>query len=172
MDQRHKRNEWTPETLVVLRKNIFYDSNTGVFRWIINKAWKKAGERAGCIDPITGYRFICVDRKKYYEHYLAIMFSGQIMPPGMQADHINGNRSDNRLSNLRVVTPSENGHNRTKLNKNNTSGVIGVHFDKSRGKFAASISVDYKTIFLGRFKTYEDAVQARNTAHQNLREVT
>lgn len=168
IDRRHKHSEWTPETLTVLQTNIAYDPETGNFRWLVNKAGKKAGEQAGCVDPVTNYRSVCVNRTRYYEHYLAILFSGQTVPNGMWIDHINGNKSDNRLFNLRVVTPSQNGHHRTKLNKNNKSGAAGVRFDPSRGKFFAYINVNRKMIALGRFKTHEEAAEAREAARQKI----
>jgi len=78
-------------------------------------------------------------------------------------DHINGDRRDNRLSNLRVVTNSENRKN-SKLQVNNTSGVPGVAWDKGRGKWAAYIKVNSKRVALGRFSCFWRAVIARRNA--------
>lgn len=55
---------------------------------------------------------------------------------------------------------------RKTLNSNNTSGFNGVSFDKTRGKWKAYIKLQYKTIFLGRFDTFEKAVQARSEAEE------
>ena len=78
-------------------------------------------------------------------------------------DHINHNKLDNRKSNLRLATNQQNTMNKELLDRN-TSGVTGVSFDKSRGKWKASIMIDYKDIFLGRFSDKESAIQARKEA--------
>ena len=77
-------------------------------------------------------------------------------------DHIDNNKVNNSLSNLRWATKKENGQN-TNLSNRNTSGVKGVHFDKSRNKWQASIKIDGISINLGRFLTLEEAKQARIT---------
>ncbi|KWN80831.1 hypothetical protein WM24_23635 [Burkholderia ubonensis] len=74
-------------------------------------------------------------------------------------DHINGNRSDNRKSNLRICTNAENQRNRGK-NKNNTSGFKGVTFHKFSRLWKAMIKVDGKDIFLGYYRTPEEAHEA------------
>lgn len=79
-------------------------------------------------------------------------------PKGFEVDHINGNKSDNRVSNLRAVTKSQNRIN-TKL-KENKSGVRGVCFDKSRKRWIASIQIDKKVI-QKRFKNKQDAIDFR-----------
>ena len=65
-------------------------------------------------------------------------------------DHINGNRNDNRRSNLRICSAKENTRNQ-KLRSNNTTGYKGVSYDQRRKKYIASITVDYKSKFLGYF---------------------
>lgn len=84
-------------------------------------------------------------------------------PKGKVVDHINHNRLDNRKSNLRICTFAENGKNLS-LKKNNTSGVAGVCWDKSRKKWSAVIKVNYKPIHLGRYKEFNDAVKVRKEA--------
>lgn len=79
-------------------------------------------------------------------------------------DHINGDGFDNRRSNLRVCSCSENLRNRTKRNKNNTSGVAGVRQRKDTGKWSATIMVDRKHISLGCFIDIDDAIKARSIA--------
>lgn len=78
-------------------------------------------------------------------------------------DHINRDPTDNRKSNLRLCTTRENGKNLSKK-KNNTSGIVGVMWDKARNKWAAKIKVDYKSIHLGRFDSKDDAKLARKKA--------
>lgn len=80
-----------------------------------------------------------------------------------KVDHINHDIKDNRKSNLRIVSSSQNGMNR-KLNSNNTSGISGVHWNKGEEKWIARIGVDGKRIHLGSYDSFEDAVTARKTA--------
>lgn len=71
-------------------------------------------------------------------------------PEGMQVDHINGNKKDNRRSNLRICSASQNMANRSKPS-NNTSGYKGVGWRKSRCKWIASIRVNSNLYHLGSF---------------------
>lgn len=80
--------------------------------------------------------------------------------PGLEADHIDGDGLNNRRSNLRVATRHQNGCN-TGMFATNTSGVKGVCFDRSRGKFNATIVANGVTYNLGRFATLEEAANAR-----------
>lgn len=75
-------------------------------------------------------------------------------------DHINHKRTDNRKRNLRVCKRAENDRNRG-LYATNTSGISGVHFDKKRNKWVASITYNHRRIFIGRFLYKEEAVKAR-----------
>ena len=88
-------------------------------------------------------------------------------PDGLEVDHINGNKLDNRTENLRVVLPIVNHQNKRKP-RNNTSGYKGVCFDKSRGKFTANIGMKGKTFHLGRFVSIVDAARAYNEAALRL----
>lgn len=81
----------------------------------------------------------------------------------LDIDHINNNKFDNRKSNLRLVTRSQNFMNKDKQS-NNTSGVTGVYWDKSRNKWMAAIQVNGKQINLGRYDNKKDAVVARKHA--------
>lgn len=80
--------------------------------------------------------------------------------PGEIVDHINRKRFDNRKKNLRVCQYSENDRNRG-LYSTNKSGVSGVHFDKRRSKWVAAITYNRKKIFIGRFISKDDAIDAR-----------
>ena len=83
--------------------------------------------------------------------------------PDGQIDHINGDKLDNRLSNLREVSNVENGRNQ-KLRNTNVSGINGVHWRKDTSKWSACICVDGKTKHLGSFENIEDAARARAAA--------
>lgn len=80
-------------------------------------------------------------------------------------DHIGHNKTDNRKFNLRICTQGENSRNHN-ISALNTSGKSGVVYDKSRSKWVATIVKDGKTIHLGRFNSYNDAVYKRNEAEE------
>lgn len=87
------------------------------------------------------------------------------VPDNMVVDHINHNLLDNRKCNLRICSGSDNAKNK-KIPKNNTSGVLGVYYiDKSKSKkWRASIGVNGKTVYIGQYKTKEEAIEARQKA--------
>ncbi len=88
---------------------------------------------------------------------------GVPIPEGMQVDHINHIKDDNRWCNLRLVTASENAKNRT-INSNNKSGVAGVNWYKITNRWQAHIKHLGKRIHLGYFKVFSEAVNARKNA--------
>lgn len=111
-----------------------------------------------------GYIVVGFNYKCYKVHRIIwIMHNGDI-PKGHLIDHINGIRDDNRIENLRVVSPSQNQHNRRKRNLNKTVKYKGVSFKKRENTFQASISLNYKYIHIGSFRSAEDAARAYNVA--------
>ena len=134
-----------------------YDPVTGIFTWAISRPKCKAGAVAGSAHP-DGYLSITIDGKKLQAHRIAWFFHHGNWPAD-QIDHINGIRTDNRISNLREATDAENQQNRGK-NKNNTSGYTGVHWNKTAGKFVSQISVNGKILHLGLFDDPKQARQA------------
>lgn len=92
--------------------------------------------------------------RKLFMHHLIIS-----PPDGMEIDHKNRNRSDNRRDNLRVCSHSQNIMNRDIL-PNNTSGKKGVSWDKVNNKWRAVIKYNYKYIHIGRYNNIEDASDA------------
>lgn len=116
----------------------------------------KIGDLAGTMKAdITGKtrRWIRYEGKSYYANVVAWRLMTGEWPQG-EVDHINGDSSDDRWSNLRLVTHQQNQFNRCK-NKNNTSGFKGVHAHKNRWR--ARIMVGGKSICLGLYKTREMA---------------
>lgn len=144
-------------------KNILdYDPITGIFTWKVKISDKVVvGKRAGSAKP-NGYRFIRINKVSYREHHLVYLFILGYLPKG-HIDHINHNPSDNSWSNLREVTPQENGKNHPKTKRNKT-GFVGVS-QKPNGKFIARIYVNKKHIFLGSFETIDLAIKARQKAN-------
>jgi hypothetical protein len=120
----------------------------GELYWkVVYSARLKAGQLAGDKDG-TGYRRVMIGTKHYKMHRLIwIMFNGDI-PEGMIVDHIDRNRSNNNISNLRLLDKSGNNRNRDSK---------GVTWDADRNKWRAQISVDDKTQMLGRFDKREQA---------------
>lgn len=150
-----------------VRDALRYDPRSGQFVWRIDRALKRAGEEAGYVG-VNGYRTITVDFVAYYAHHLAIGFATGALPArGMHVDHIDGDTTNNRIENLRVVSPSVNGHNRTRLNKNNASGARGV-FEVRPGRYIAFITVDRKRHHLGTFDCVRQAKAARDAAQSKL----
>ncbi len=133
-----------------------YDPDTGVFVWKVALSNRgPTGSIAG-FKNVGGYRVIGIYGREYYAHRLA-WFMSHGRWPASQIDHINGDRADNRLENLREASNRENGLNRKRLRRDNKTGATGVHFDRSRGQWL--VTVGYK--FIGRYKTLDDAVSAR-----------
>ncbi len=108
-----------------------------------------------------GYLTGWIGDKQYLLHRLAWLYVYGYLPENI--DHINHDRSDNRISNLREVTRKENQQNMS-MRSDNVSGVTGVSWDKSRNRWAARIKVDAGYIYLGRFAEFSDAVNARKNA--------
>lgn len=77
------------------------------------------------------------------------------------ADHINGNGIDNRRSNLRSATPTQNSMNRSSA-KNSSSKYKGVYWDEDRRKWASCMKSNGKTIYIGRFDNESEAALAYN----------
>ena len=87
------------------------------------------------------------------------------IPDGMEIDHINGVRHDNRIANLRLATSTENSRNMA-IPTHNTSGVSGVTYRKNRGTWQAQISIGNVTKYIGSFSGFEGAVSARQDAER------
>lgn len=111
----------------------------------------------------TGHKTARIAGKTFLAHRLIWKMAYGADPNVI--DHIDGDPSNNRLSNLRSVRQTENTRN-GRLSKNSTSGYNGVTFDKRRNKWVAVIMVDRKKIHLGQFDILEDAVKARGDANR------
>lgn len=151
-------------TAETARELLDYDPETGAFTWRVSRRGRaRAGSQAGYVVP-RGYRSISINNCDYRAHRIAWLIHYGEWPEG-EIDHVNGNRSDNRLSNLRVVTHQEQMKNRG-MHRNNTSGVIGVCWHKARNKWMAQIRVAGKLRDLGCFTDLSDAIAARKEAEQ------
>lgn len=144
----------THERLVEL---LLYQPDSGFFTHIKKRPGVKLGSVAGSTMPV-GYVYIAVDGKRYYAHRLAYFYMKEEWPD--EVDHINGNRSDNRWSNLRNASRQQNAAN-IGFFSNNSSGYRGVT-KTSVGTWRAEIQRNGKYHYLGCYKTKEEAAAARN----------
>lgn len=143
-----------------LRKMYKYDPLTGVFTAQFRDAYHWPGKVIVGNRVGAGYLAAWVRGEKHYLHRLAWLYmTGEFPAQGAEVDHINRNKLDNRWENLRVVSASENRHNRG-MNGNNTSGVKGVSYHSQRGTWVAEYMNNGKR-FRKSFKTQEEAVAAR-----------
>jgi hypothetical protein len=147
----------------LLKERIHYDRETGVFTWLDVKVNgnKVRNKRAGCTNR-AGYVQIGLKvNGKYYAlfaHRLAWLYEyGEF--PSENLDHLNHNKTDNRITNLRIATQRENLRNQS-MSSNNTTGHTGVTLRKSSNKYYAHIKVNYKQKHLGSFENIEDAAKA------------
>lgn len=145
-----------------LRELVHYDPETGVFTWIAaSRPGVRIGDRCGRVSRL-GYREIGVEYGLRRANRLAWLYMTGEWPDG-DVDHINRDKLDDRWSNLRLATRSQNMAN-VALRSNSTSGFIGVTFDKARGKWRAQIRIDGRKVNLGRYATAEEAARVYDAA--------
>ena len=142
-----------------------YDYETGVlyWRWRVNSRVPKTLE-AGTQYKSSGYLYVKVHGRLYLVHRIVMLMCYGFYGEGLEVDHINHVRNDNRLCNLRFVTGSENSKNQSVSSKN-TSGVTGVYFSKAKKKYVAQIEVNRQVHYLGCYNTLEEAAAARAEAN-------
>lgn len=131
-----------------LKELLNYDPETGVLMWISSNRGRRSGEIAGYIKSGArgGYRRLELSGNQYPAHRLAWLYVyGQW--PTQQIDHVNGVRDDNRIANLREVSPAENQHNQKKARG----------YSRHNNSWVARIMVGWKLIHLGCFLTESEA---------------
>ncbi len=144
-----------------------YESETGLFYWIGSKNNRvKNGSVAGSKDS-SGHIQIKIFGRTYLAHRLAWLYSHGEWPE-QQIDHINGIKSDNRITNLRDVSPRINAENRRLACKTSKSGILGVSWHKASNSWTSSIKTLGKRKHLGCFKTPELAHEAYLNAKRQL----
>lgn len=142
-----------------LKELLDYNPKTGKFTWIVSRRCVQAGDNAGSRRK-DGYLAICIDGKKYLGHVLAWLYiNGEYVT---MLDHRDTNRSNDRISNLRPCTKSQNMQNR-KRQANNSLGYKNIYL--KRDKFRTKpFKVEVNGIGMGYFSTLEKAIEARNKA--------
>jgi ribosomal protein S17E len=150
--------------LEALQSYLTYDSENGVFYWTENQTKRLRNKQAGYIDS-RGYMCIKFRTKNYKLHRLAWLFYYKELP-SKDIDHIDRNKLNNKIENLRLATKQLNQWNHNSARINNKCGYRGVC--NYRGKFAASIKSNHKSKWLGIFDTPELAHQAYLKAKNDL----
>ena len=163
----------------LLRKILRYEPETGKLFWRKRpvemfssgnrgaeahcKSWnKRFAESEAFISVTEGYRIGSIFNRKVFAHRVIWAMVHGEWPKG-QMDHINHDRSDNRMENFRIVTNLENSRNAS-IGKSNTSGIVGVGWDTNKSKWRASIGIFRKNKHLGYFDCFTAAAAARKKA--------
>lgn len=140
-----------------LMKTVKYNPDSGEFEWIRGYASRKPGAKAGTLSG-NGYLRMNLNGKLFSCHRVAWLMHYGVEPEGM-IDHINGNKTDNRISNLRLANYSQNSMN-SRISRLNTSGCKGVSWKKESNKWVAVAKLNGKKIHLGYFLNFDDAKKA------------
>lgn len=143
-------------TQAELHRLFHYDGETGVFTRLVTVPGgrSKAGTIAGTRRK-NGYLTIGINNREYYCHRLAWFYVHGWWPP-KSTDHINGNKVDNRIANLRCAAQWQNAGNQA-VRRGNASGVKGVSWHPQCQKWVARLSAGGRTRYLGIFTSIEEA---------------
>lgn len=142
-------------------KSLFsYNQETGVFTRLVRVGNQPSGRVIAGADR-CGYLRVTINYKSYFAHHIAWLLVHGELPT--EIDHRDGDPANNAIANLRLATRSQNQANRG-IQSNNVSGVKGVCWDRRRNRWKVFVGDKRRQIFIGRFKTFEDAVQARLSA--------
>lgn len=148
-----------------LRELLLYDPSTGLFLWLQDRGTRKVkGLVAGSLNS-NGYVEITVDGGRYWCHRLAWLYVHGQMPH--EIDHLNGQRNDNRIANLRDVSHQVNIHNAPVQSIKNATGAKGVRRHRA-GLFCAEIWSTGVRHHLGTFDTIAAASEAYKAAKSRL----
>ena len=150
-----------------LREIINYDPDTGVVTWAKSRRSAPAGKVAGCLDKRCGYVSIRIDFKQYLMHRLIWFYVYGVFPEH-QIDHIDGDKSNNRLANLREATISQNSQNRRR--GQGRSKLLGAHWLGDVKRWRSSIGIAGKNFYLGIFDTPEEAHECYKNAKRKMHE--
>ena len=155
----------TDKELYKESKNLFDYKDGKLIRKCDAGTRGKKGHEAGTFNG-GRYRTVMINKHLYYSHRIIWLMHYKTLPRFI--DHVNNDRSDNRIENLRGATAAQNQHNRA-MNSNNTSGFKGVSWDRKSGKWAAQIRHDGKMKYLGRYDSINVAAKVvsdyRNKIH-------
>lgn len=141
-----------------------YEPETGRLLWLVDRGGKaRAGMHAGSVNG-RGYRYVRVSYRIYAAHRLAWLLAHGDWPNG-EVDHINGDKLDNRLANLRVVTRRQNTQNRR---EHREGRLVGCSFSRQKGRWHARIMNQGCAHSLGLYDTEQEAHEAYLHALQEM----
>lgn len=160
-------------TVERVRELLNYDPATGIFTRKVKTAQRhNVGDRADFLTrggSSPGYHRVSIDSERYQSHRVAWLYYYGTWPEEF-IDHINGDRSDNRIENLRMANSQLNLENIRKPQRNNASGFLGVHWHAQSGKWRSQIISHGKKHHIGLFVTPELAhaayVNAKRVLHK------
>lgn len=146
-----------------------FEYRDGDLYWKIRASQRvRAGDKAGKVEK-RGYRAVSIKRKYYKVHRIIFLMFHGYLP--LLVDHIDGNKLNNDINNLRPATHAQNCQN-AKISKTNTSGYKGVTWDKENKKWMVQIHANGKNKKIGRFDDLElaglVAAEARNKYHKEF----
>jgi len=150
-------------TLADFKSLLKYDPDSGSFTWLVSRGGahpRAIGDEAGTI--CKGYTTISIFKKKIAAHRLAWFFVNGKWPSSV-LDHINRDKTDNRIANLREASVSQNGFNSVS-HKDSVSGIKGVSWHAVANKWQVKLRANGKTHYLGLYADKNDASSAYNTA--------
>ena len=140
-----------------LNELLDYNKDSGIFMWKVRRLGVRVGVPLGCNNG-KGYLRITVDGVSQYAHRLAWVYeNGELHG---EIDHINGDKGDNRIANLRPATSLENQQNKRKAQTNNKSGFLGVSWHERARKWQAHIATNGSHLYLGLYEQADLAHQA------------
>jgi len=148
-----------------LKKLLHYDPEMGIFTRKVTRTNTKAGDRVGC-DNGFGYLRVYIEDRRYFVHKLAWLYVYGEWVEGY-IDHIDLDKSNNRIANLRPATRSQNQANK-RISSRNKTGFKGVHWSERYKRFIAQIEKNNKNKCLGHFKTAEEAHAAYCKAAEKI----
>jgi len=148
----------------------YFDYSDGVLYWKTKTAHcVKVGQPAGTLDKRTGYHRVRVDSKFQKTHRVIFLYHHGYLPDFV--DHIDGNKTNNKIENLRGATFSQNCMNQ-KISTRNTSGTKGVMWHKRDKKWVVQLRVNSKCHSFGYFDDKElaelVAIEATNKLHKEF----
>jgi len=136
----------------------------GKLYWKVDRGTLKTKDKEAGYCHRDGYRRVKINSHSYLSHRIIYSLTHNVtLAPVLQVDHINRDKKDNSLENLRVVNHRENCYNRVRKNK-----VAGVYYDKRRPNrpWGAVIILENKKLHIGTYSTKEEAIEARLQAEK------
>lgn len=133
-----------------------FDATTGRLYWKVSRSSARPGREAGYVNT-TGYRRVCIDSKEVGVHRVVWAINKGHWPTDC-IDHINGDKQDNRIENLRDVSAAINTQNLRRAKRNNkASGLLGAYKVSTTDKWQSQIRINGKITHLGTFDSAKDA---------------